>query len=148
MNPIAMDIPLLARNAGAWEGIYRHVAPDLTLLDRHRFRIEVELPENESFHYRQTSHYWWDDGRSQNFVFEAKCRNARLEWDTGRIKGELAQLDDMTLYLRFGFRAQPEIEVFEMIQLSPDGRDRARSWHWLRAGKLYQLTLVEEQRMR
>ena len=146
MNPIPKELPLLARHAGTWEGTYRHIAPDFSLIDSHHFRILVEFPEEGSCHYRQSSHYWWEDGRTQDIIFEALCSDGKLRWDNNRIHGELWAVDDMTLYLSFGFADDPEVTIYEMIQLSPCGQHRARTWHWLRAGELFQITLVEESR--
>ena len=145
-NPIHTAIPLLARHAGVWQGTYRHIRPDLSVIDQHDFRITVEFPEDGSCHYRQSSHYWWPDGRTDDIVFEADCKGDRLVWDNGRINGRLWQLDDRTLYLTFGFNADPAVVIYEMIQLGANGDDRARTWHWLRDDKLFQLTLVDEAR--
>ncbi len=145
-NILRTEMPLLVRHEGIWVGTYRHVAPDLTVLDQHDFRIAVEFPEDGSCDYRQTSHYRWDDGRTDDIVFEASYRDKKLIWDYGRIKGELWAIDEATLYLWFTFTDQPDVRVYEMIQLSPDGRHRARTWHWLRQHALFQLTLVSERR--
>jgi hypothetical protein len=56
------------------------------------------------------------------------------------------EVDDFTLYLRFGYRDDPTIEVCEMIQISKDGQNRARTWHWFRDEKLFQVTLTNERR--
>jgi hypothetical protein len=34
-----------------------------------------------------------------------------------------------------------------MIQLSPDGKHRARTWHWFRDHQLWRITLVREHRV-
>jgi hypothetical protein len=57
------------------------------------------------------------------------------------------ELDDRTIYLNFAFADQPDVDVCEMIQLAGNDIDRARTWHWFRAGKLFQLTLVDERRL-
>ena len=71
MNVLHDVLPLLTRHSGVWEGEYHHVGPDLALQDRHAFRIKVEFPVHGPVHYRQTSHYWWDDGRTEQRCFEA-----------------------------------------------------------------------------
>ena len=141
-------MPLLARHEGTWRGVYRHVAPDLSPIDTHDFRIVVELPDEPGCAYRQTSHYWWPDGRTEDRVFEARfdAGRCRLAWDNGRIAGELWELDDVSLYLSFRFAAPDPMRVCEMIQLSRSGRHRARTWHWFRDDRLCRLTLVDERR--
>jgi hypothetical protein len=57
------------------------------------------------------------------------------------------EIDENTLYLTFGFPDQPGVTVCEMIQLAENNTDRARTWHWFKDGKLYQLTLVDECRV-
>lgn len=139
---------LLSRHVGIWSGQYRHIRPDLSVIDHHAFTITVEMPEDGSCSYRQSSHYDWPDGRTQDLVFEADFAPGedRLVWDNGRIAGEMYALDQQTLYLHFRFAHDPDVQVCEMIQLSACGRDRARTWHWLRKDKLEKLTLVDERR--
>jgi hypothetical protein len=145
---IRSRMPMLARNDGVWEGRYRFIRPDLTLIDAYDFRIAVSFPEDGEggITYRQESAYHWDDGRAQSLMFEARLAGDRLVFDNGRIGGIMWEVDDATLYLRFRFSETPEVEVFEMIQLAPNNIDRARTWHWLRDGKLFQITLVDERR--
>ncbi len=141
-------MPLLARHEGVWRGRYRHVTPAFETIDEHDFRIVVELPRDDSCSYRQTSHYRWLDGRTEDRVFEADYSPGEncLTWDNGRIAGRLLELDDTTLYLTFSFSGEPSATVCEMIQLSPCSQHRARTWHWFRDGRLTQLTLVDEWR--
>jgi predicted dehydrogenase len=146
LNPVRQYIPLLARHAGVWEGRYRHIDPDGREQETCLFRIAVEFPD-EGAAYRQTSHYWWPDGRTDQLIFEAQYADGRLHWDSGRIRGSLWALDDMSFYLRFAFTEDPGSEVCEMIQLSADGEHRARTWHWFRGGRLWRITLVSERRV-
>lgn len=148
MNVLHTELPLLTRHAGVWEGLYTHVAPDRTVQEQQLYRIKVEFPDHGPAHYRQTSHYWWPDGRTDQLVYEAAWRAAdrRLAWDSERIAGSLWALDDVTLYLTFAFKSDPGAYVCEMIQLSPDGVHRARTWHWFREHALWRITLVQERR--
>ena len=141
-------MPLLAKHEGTWRGTYRHVKPDLSLIDEHEFRILVELPTDGTCAYRQTSHYWWQNGKTEDRIFEAEFdpENSRLIWDNGRISGRLWELDDTTLYLTFVFTGVTKTTVCEMMQLSPCGNHRARTWHWFENHQLTQITLVRETR--
>jgi hypothetical protein len=141
---IAERLPLLARHAGVWAGRYRFVRPDLTPIDAYDFRIRVSFPAPKI--YRQESDYRWDDGRTDSLVFEGALQGDEIVFDSGRIAGRMWALDEATLYLRFRFADRPGVEVFEMIQLSANGIDRARTWHWLQDGALFQITLVDERR--
>lgn len=144
MTGIAEVMPLLARHAGRWLGTYTHCGLRHDVLDRHDFAIDVSFPDPCT--YRQDSHYAWPDGRRQTLTFEGVLENEAIVFNNGRIAGRIWALDAETLYLTFRFSAEPVVHVCEMIQLSANGRDRARTWHWFRNGKLYQRTLVEERR--
>lgn len=148
MNPLHRAFPSLTRHAGVWEGEYSHVGTDFALQDRHLFRIKVEFPDHGDAHYRQTSHYWWADGRTEQRVFEAGWNAAEnaLTWDNGRIHGRMWRIDATTNYLSFGFHAEPGSRVCEMIQLGDDGR-RVRTWHWFRENSPWRITLVREHRV-
>lgn len=148
MNPLHDAFPSLTRHAGVWEGEYTHVGTDFAVQDRHLFRIKVEFPERGDAHYRQTSHYWWPDGRTEQRVFEAAWDAAEnaLTWDNGRIHGRMWQIDATTNYLSFGFHAESGSRVCEMIQLGDDGR-RVRTWHWFRENSPWRITLVREHRV-
>jgi hypothetical protein len=146
---IQKEMPLLARHQGVWEGTYRFVTPQLELLDQYDFRIRVSFPDDEQggITYRQESHYTWADGREQQLDFEALYTgNGRVEF-SGRLSGFMYELDDRNIYLNFCFPDQPGVDVCEMIQLAPNNNDRARTWHWFRDNKLFQLTLVDEHRV-
>ena len=152
MSIIKARLPLLARHEGIWEGTYRFITPQLAVNDQYDFRITVSFPDDGQggITYRQESAYRWPDGRTQHLSYDAQYRDdngrAIVAFD-GRIAGRMWELDARTIYLTFGFADQPGVEVCEMIQLAPNGRDRARTWHWFNDGKLFQLTLVDERRV-
>jgi len=110
------------------------------------FRLRVELFPDTDPAYRQTSHYWWPDGREQEVIYEGTMRAESLVIDTERMTGECRAITRDTLYMEFGYRATPDLRIAEVIHLSGDDRQRARTWHWLRAGALERITLVREQR--
>jgi hypothetical protein len=152
MSIIKAKMPLLARHEGTWEGTYRFITPQLAVLDQYDFRINVRFPEDGrgGVTYRQESFYRWPDGRRQELVFEAQLaedQGQTIVTFEGRIAGRIWELDERTIYLTFRFPEQPNVDVCEMIQLAPNNRDRARTWHWFKDGKLFQLTLVDERRV-
>ncbi len=152
MSLIKTKLPLLARHEGVWAGTYRFITPQMKLLDQYDFRIQVSVPNDAQggITYRQDSFYTWPDGRTQDLSFEAFYRDengqAVAVFDQ-RIAGKIWELDTRTIYLTFRFADQPDVDVCEMIQLAENNRDRARTWHWFRQGRLFQLTLVEEARV-
>ncbi len=149
MSIIKQKMPLLARHEGTWAGTYRFITPHLELLDEYEFRINVLFPDDRSggITYRQESFYSWPDGRSEELIFEAQYDGDGQVTFDGPISGRMWELDARTIYLTFWFADQPGVDVCEMIQLADNNYDRARSWHWFKDGKLFQLTLVDERRV-
>jgi hypothetical protein len=41
----------------------------------------------------------------------------------------------------------PELYLYEMIQLADDGATRCRTWHWIRSGRLETRTAIQEHRV-
>lgn len=149
MSVIKQNMPVLARHEGIWEGTYRFITPHLQVVDQYDFHIEVSFPDDTrgGTTYRQLSKYTWPDGRTGAIDFEAEYQDGAVVFDTDMISGRMWEIDDNTLYLTFGFPDQPGVCVCEMIQLADNNADRARTWHWFKDGKLYQLTLVDECRV-
>lgn len=149
MSIIKSNMPVLARHEGVWEGTYRFITPHLQVVDQYDFHIEVSFPDDShgGITYRQLSHYDWPDGRTGDIDFEAQFQGGQVVFDTEAISGRMWEIDSNTLYLTFGFPDQPGIKVCEMIQLAENNKDRARTWHWFKDEVLFQLTLVEEQRI-
>ena len=149
MSVIKEKMPVLARHEGTWAGTYRFITPQLELLDQYDFRINVLFPDdgNGGITYRQESFYTWPDGRSNELTFEAQYNGDGQVTFDGQISGRMWELDARTIYLTFWFADQPGVDVCEMIQLADNNEDRARTWHWFKDGKLFQLTLVDERRI-
>lgn len=139
-------MPVLYRHLGQWEGTYRFIDTKCQILDQYDFVIDCEFPDQSDVAYRQTSQYFWPDGRQQELCFEAQYLSKQVVWNNGRIAGKMWELDDESIFLTFGFKGDPDVHVTEMIQISPCGQHRGRTWHWFRNHQLYQLTLVSERR--
>ena len=93
--------------------------------------------------YRQESFHTWADDRKRELAFEGPYAGDTVVF-SGRIAGSIRELDTRTLYTHFRFDDQPGVDVCEAIQLAANNTDRARTWHWFKNGKLFQLTLVDE----
>ena len=148
MSIIKTKIPLLARHEGTWAGTYRFITPQLELIDQYDFRINVVFPDEGKggITYRQESFYTWPDGRTRELTFEGTYEEGRVVL-RGRIAGSITELDDRTLNVHFWFDDQPGVDVLEAIHLAKNNLDRARTWHWFKNEKLFQLTLVDERRI-
>jgi len=141
-------LPLLARHEGVWEGTYQvfNVAGEKT--DEHLSRLICRFPETGA-PYHQTNHYRWADGRREVRDFPAGVKNNRLFFDNELINGWACDvaLDDFnrTTMLNWVRTGEPDLYLYEMIQLSDDGQARARVWQWFKADRLFQRTLIQEK---
>jgi len=148
LTPIRKAMPLLARNEGVWEGWYRYYdAATGKLTDQHRSRLICRLDSDVSDYY-QTNYYYWEDGRSEIREFPAWYEDGRIRWDNELIKGWAAamQPDDYnrSTCLNWTRTGEEDLYLYEMIQLSDDGVNRARTWQWFKGGKCFQRTLIDE----
>jgi hypothetical protein len=143
------DMPLLARHEGVWEGTYRYYDATGKLVDEHKSRLLCRFPEDGPYPYHQTNHYIWADGRTEVRDFPAEYRERRIWWDNDLIQGWAAELsiDDKgrSVVLYWQRTGDPELYLYEMIQLSDDGKKRVRTWHWIRNGELETRTAIEER---
>jgi hypothetical protein len=144
-NRLHQLMPNFARHEGRWIGTYTQITPSGETIDSYEVRTFAEFPEDGSADFRLNVHNIWPDGRDSKASFDANYRDGRL-WFDGILVGSLWEIDDFTVYLRFGYRDDPAIEVCEMFQITEDGRRRARTWHWFRDKTLFQITLTEERR--
>lgn len=140
-------MPGLFAHEGLWDGIYRHVAHDGSLIDQHRMRTRCEFPTSGEFAYVQHNHLIWPDGREQKLSFGGVLRDNLLHWDTDRFHGTGWQTRDDVILLTLYRRDEPGVRFTEMIQISDDGESRARTWQWFRDGTPFRRTLCDEQRI-
>ncbi len=144
-------MPLLCENEGIWEGWYRYYdAATGALTDQHKSRLICRLigePGREEYH--QTNHYFWDDGRIDVRDFPAWYEDGRIWWNNDLIQGWAAamQPDDFnrSTCLNWTRHNEPDVYLYEMIQVNEDRTKRARTWQWFRNGECYQRTLIDER---
>ena len=141
-------MPLLARHEGAWDGYYRYYDNAGNKIDEHKSRVLCRMIGTEDYH--QTNYYFWADGKTDVRDFPALVKEDRLVFYT-EITGWAAQvpLDEhnRTIMLHWTRNNEPDLYLYEMIQISDCGRYRARVWQWFRQGQLSMRTLVDEQRV-
>jgi hypothetical protein len=145
---IREDMPLLARHEGVWDGIYSYFNDKDELIDQHKSRLLCRFPDEGPHPYHQTNYYSWDDGRTEMRDFPAEYRDKRVWWNNDLIVGWAAEmgLDDLnrTVVLYWQRTGDPSLYLYEMIQISDDGQNRCRTWHWIRNGKLETRTAIQE----
>jgi hypothetical protein len=147
MTRFAEAMPNMIRHKGMWEGIYRHVDRDGTLIDQHRMTTICEFPEEGEFAYIQDNHLRWDDGREQRLRFGGTFRDGLLWWDTERFSGYAWETREGVVMLKLDRKDEPGVSFIEMINLSEDGRTRARTWQWSRDGAPFKRTLCDQWRV-
>ncbi len=141
-------MPLLARHEGVWEGYYRYYNADGDKIDEHKSRLICRIREDREYH--QTNLYRWSNGERDTRDFPAEIRDGRLYFST-EIDGWAAAVDldehQRTMMLHWTRVDEPDLYLYEMIQISDDGDARARVWHWFKSDRLLQRTLVDERRI-
>ena len=147
MNPLRVHMPAIVAHEGTWDGIYRHVAADGTLLDEHRTWTRCEFPDRGDAHYIQHNRLAWADGRTAEYRFPGAWRDGFLRWDTERFHGIGWETEGGVLMLRLERHDAPGAYYIEMIILVPDGETRARTWQWFKDGKPWKRTLRDEWRI-
>ncbi len=142
-------MPLLARHEGVWDGTYSHFNGANQKVDEHASRLLCRFPDSGPYPYHQTNLYNWDDGRTETRDFPATFKDNRIWFDTDLIKGWAAEvpLDEFnrTVMLYWQRQGDPALYLYEMIQLSDDGQNRCRTWHWIRNGVLETRTAIQEK---
>jgi hypothetical protein len=143
------EMPLLARHEGVWEGEYVYYDAEGREIDRHRSRLLCRFPDGGDHSYHQTNHYLWADGRKEVRDFPATYRDRRIWWNNALIRGWAAEveLDEnrRTVMLHWERQGDPDLYLYEMIQISDDGQNRCRTWHWIRSGLLETRTAIQEK---
>ena len=145
---IREEMPLLARHEGVWDGLYTYYNAAGEKVDQHRSRLLCRFPDGGDCPYHQTNYYMWQDGRKEIRDFPATYSDGRVWWDNELIKGWAAEvgLDDKhrTVMLYWQRQGDPLLYLYEMIQISDDGQNRCRTWHWIRDGHLETRTAIQE----
>jgi hypothetical protein len=148
MDNIRTGMPLLTRHEGEWAGVYIHVDTNNVEIDRHQSHLLCKFTNEAEFPYHQINTYTWDDGRTEELHFPATYKDKQIFWDTDRILGRAWEIDDKTVVLTWTRKGEPGTYLYEMIQLSDDGQNRGRTWHWFEDDKLVKRTCIKETRVK
>lgn len=147
MTAFADAMPAMLRHAGTWEGEYRHLDRDGTQVDFHLMTTVCEFPESGPWAYVQHNTLRWPDGRVVERSFPGSFDGTLLRWDTDRFAGFGWETHSGIVMLRLDRKDEPGVRFTEMIELSDDGRTRARTWQWFRDGTPFRRTLCDEWRI-
>ncbi len=147
MSDILTAMPVLARHAGEWKGRYIYLDLEGNVTDSHASHLTCMFPTEGEWDYYQINRYTWDDGRYEERHFPARYENGRIYWDNELIRGHAWEIDHRTVALTWVRKGEPGLYLYEMIQLSTDGKHRARTWHWFRDDRLFLRTIISEVRL-
>lgn len=148
MAGIREEMPVLARHEGEWAGTYTLIDLEGKVLDRHESHLSCQFPTDGPYPYYQINRYTWAEGKQEEHQFPGTYHDKKLWFDTDRIHGYAWEADAATVILRFSYKNIPGFYLYEMIQISPCDRYRARTWQWFRENQVYQRTLIQEERVK
>jgi len=144
---LAAAMPAMLLHEGWWDGWYRHLDSDGTLLDAHRVKTHCEFPDSGPWHYVQQNWLTWEDGRRAVYEFGGRLERDRLFWATDRFSGYGWQTLEDTLMLRLERLDVPGAHYVEMISIAADRQSRSRTWQWFKDGAPWKRTLCDEVRI-
>lgn len=148
------DFPLLEEHVGQWEGEYVHLDPDGREIDRHASHLNCTAPEDGTYDIHQVNTYTWADGRQEQYGFGGVLKGRDVIFDDDRIEGFMYQIDPRTILLMWSYKEGAKLpqdlkqanRVYEIIQLSQDGQEKVRTWHWMEEDRLVRRTVIRERR--
>jgi len=148
MSTIREGMPVLVRHEGDWVGTYTVVDTEGKILDKHESHLTCQFPEDGPYPYYQINRYKWSDGKQEEHEFPGIYQDKKLLFDTDRIQGKTWETDDSTIILWFSYKTVPEMNLYELIYISPCNNYRARTWHWFKNHQIFKRTLIQEERLR
>ncbi len=146
MSNIREGMPVLTRNEGDWVGTYTLVDLEGNILDKHNSHLTCQFPTDADYPYYQTNRYTWSNGKREEYQFPGIYQDKKLLFDTERVLGHAWEVDDSTIILYFYYKGVPDMYLYEMIQISACSNYRARTWQWFKNNKIFQRTLITEER--
>jgi hypothetical protein len=145
--------PVLARHEGVWKGMYRRYDAEGRMQEEFPSTVVARFfpPAEDGATFHQTNVY--DHASREQEVLETRgtVQDGRLSFSSGRVDGWTA--DDPAdihgrsclLYMEYGFL--PNSYVYETVQISADNRYRCRATQFIRDGKTFQRTLIDEEKV-
>jgi hypothetical protein len=148
--------PILARHEGVWEGVYRRYDALGKPIGEHRSRVVIRYrpdPKGGNDLYEQSNYYHYPDGRLEEIHTLGSFDGERLRFYSERVDGWAK--DDTTdpdrraciLFMRFKKNVgwyTAGVQVYELINISDDGRHRSRMTQHLQGGRAITRTLIDE----
>lgn len=148
--------PIMARHEGVWEGVYRRYDAAGKPIGEHRSRVVIRFrpdPVGGSEIYEQTNLYYHPDGRIEEIQTRGEFDGERLNFYSDRVDGwskdDTTDPDRRTCILFMLFKKDVSwytagVQVYEIINISDDGRHRSRMTQHLKDGRALTRTLIDE----
>lgn len=157
LSALHKRLPITCRHEGVWEGIYRRYDAAGKPLGEHRSRVVIRLrddPRGGSELLQQSNYYLYPDGRREAIDTLGTFDGERLNFYSDRVDGWT--MDDATdpkratVILAMTFKKDvgwytKGVDVYEIINISADGRFRSRMSQHLKDGQALTRTLIDER---
>jgi len=139
-----MELKLFPHHTGVWEGNYKRIAADGSIMFEHSSRLTLKLDGNKWY---QTNYYTFENGREEFHNFGEAIFNEKgvMTFDNPRIYGE-AWEGDRNVMLTWTYKDQPGSQLYEMITLIEEGH-RMRVWQFSQNGEFQGLMMIEERKV-
>lgn len=138
-----MELKLFPQQTGVWEGTYKRIAKDGSVMFQHKSKLTLKLDGKKWY---QTNHYHYENGREEflNFGEAIFDDMGVMTFDNPRIFGR-AWEGKKNIMLNWTYIDQPGSQLFEMITPIEDGH-RMRVWQFSQNGEFQGLMMIEEWR--
>ena len=140
-------MPVLAKHNGEWTGDYIYCSAQGEILDHHKSHLICSITGEEKYPYYQQNTYTWHDGRTEQFELHATYKQARIWFDTDRIKGSCWEVDSKSVMLNWIRKDIPKSYFYEMIQINEANNTRSRVWHCFENDVLVQRVCINETKV-
>jgi ketosteroid isomerase-like protein len=139
----------LAAQQGVWQGTFRRYDANGVLVATLPSEIVLRVTgEGDTQQYHQTNRLWLADGKLQEVQTYGELRDGELRFSNDRVVGvSTAAPGDpsgLSSVLTMQYRDGSDLQVHEIISVSPDGLRRSRAAQYLKAGRLERRTLIDE----
>jgi hypothetical protein len=142
MSDFPQDI---GKTGGVWEGTYRRIRPDGSLIEEFASRQESR-PDGGTWHEQIT--YRWADGRSKTMAFVAKLRadGVHVYDEDSLLRGRTFLTGAGQVIFPYAWHDKPGVNVLEVQHYISPSR-RTRVWQRFEEDQLVELTIIQELRV-
>ncbi len=135
----------IGRTGGVWEGHYRRMKPDGTLIEEYASRQESR-PDGDTWHERIT--YRWADGRSKTMDFVARLHPDGVHEyaEDSLLRGRTFLTGEGQVVFPYAWHDKPGVNVLE-VQHYINPRKRTRMWQRFENDALVEIMVIQEERV-